>query len=77
MDNNETDKEYYKDIFSVSSDVVEEYAKKIQQAVKEKDRNSLADLFYGAKKGCPVSFSVFRKENWGLQELIIKDISKT
>ncbi len=44
MADNETDKEYYKDNFSVSSDVVGEYAKKIQQAVKEKDMNSLADL---------------------------------
>lgn len=44
MADNETDKEYYEDNFSVSSDVVEEYAKKIKQAVKEKDISKLADL---------------------------------
>lgn len=44
MADNATDKEYYEDNFSVSSDVVEEYAKEIQQAVKEKDINKLADL---------------------------------
>lgn len=40
----ETDKEYYEDNFSVSREVVEKYARTIQQAVEEKDINKLADL---------------------------------
>ena len=36
--------EYYEDNFAVSVDVVQGYAKKIQQAVEEKDMDKLSDL---------------------------------